>query len=245
MAAADALCDRIGHHFADADLIETALRHRSWCAENGDVESNERLEFLGDSVLGLVVTDHIFSRYPSLPEGSMAKLRSDVVSSVSLAAVARDLQLGDALSLGKGEEASGGREKSSILADALEAVIGAVYVDGGWEPAAGIVMDRFAHRIERAARRPGLEDYKTRLQEHVARTGAQPPVYDVTGVGPDHEKQFFATVSIAGQVLGRGEGRTKKEAEQGAAGQAWEHLAADGAATGVADPEPTTMKATQ
>jgi ribonuclease-3 len=194
--------------------------------------------------LGLVVTDHIFSRYPELPEGSMAKLRSDVVSSVSLAAVARELDIGEAISLGKGEESSGGRHKSSILADALEAVIGAVYVDGGWAPAAAIVMDRFAARIERAARRPGLEDYKTRLQEHVAGSGCQPPVYDVTGVGPDHEKQFFATVSIAGEVLGRGEGRTKKEAEQGAAGEAWEHLASAGANSGAADPDPTTTKAT-
>lgn len=207
------------------------------------MESNERLEFLGDSVLGLVVTDHIFARYPALPEGSLAKLRSDVVSSVSLAAVAREIDLGAAILLGRGEEASGGREKSSILADALEALIGAVYVDGGWGAASRIVIDRFAGRIERAARRPGLEDHKTRLQEHVARTGAPAPVYDVTGEGPDHEKQFFATVAIAGEVLGRGEGRTKKEAEQGAAGQAWEHLAA-AADGGAADPETTTMKAT-
>lgn len=171
-----------------------------------------------------MVTDHIFAAYPELSEGKLAKLRSDVVSSVSLAAVARDLRLGDALLLGKGEETSGGRDKSSILADALEAVIGAVYLDGGWEPAQKIVLHLFAERIEAAAHRPGIEDFKTRLQELAARMGEELPDYHVDDEGPDHQKRFFAAVRIGGCERGRGEGRSKKEAEQAAARAAWTTL---------------------
>jgi ribonuclease III len=200
------------------------MAHRSWCAETTGASSNERLEFLGDAVLGLVVTDHLFRTYPSLPEGELAKVRASVVNSEALAEVAAGLRLGEALLLGKGEDASGGREKPSILADAMEAVIGAVYLDGGWAAAAKLVMGLLGERIEEAALGPGGQDYKTRLQELGARRFEQLPRYEVLDDGPDHAKRFFATVSLGGSVWGRGEGRSKKQAEQGAARRAWEAL---------------------
>ncbi len=183
-------------------------------------------------MLGLVVTNHIFQRYPDLPEGKLAKLRATVVSAVSLAAAGRDLELGPVLRLGKGEEASGGREKASILADSLEAVIGAVYVDGGWAAAERLVLDLFADQIEAAAHRPGIEDFKTRLQEMVAREYESLPVYEVRDEGPDHQKHFFATVEVGGARVGTGEGSSKKEAEQAAAAAAWDELVGDAAAVG-------------
>ena len=175
-------------------------------------------------MLGLVVTAHLFRAYPSLPEGELAKVRASVVNSEALAEVATALRLGDALLLGKGEDSSGGREKPSILADAMEAVIGAVYLDGGWSPAADLVMGLLGERIEEAAAGPGGQDYKTRLQELAARHFDQLPRYEVIDDGPDHAKRFFASVSVAGMVRGRGEGRSKKQAEQGAAREAWETL---------------------
>lgn len=186
--------------------------------------SNERLEFLGDAVLGLVVTDHLFRSYPDLPEGELAKVRASLVNSEALAEVALELELGPFLLLGKGESASGGREKPSILADAMEAVIGAVYIDGGWRAAAELIMRLLAERIEEAAAGPGGQDYKTRLQELAARRFDQLPRYTVVDEGPDHAKRFFATVFLAGQQRGRGEGRSKKQAEQGAARAAWVEL---------------------
>jgi ribonuclease III len=201
-----------------------ALTHRSWCAENGGAESNERLEFLGDSVLGLVVTNYIYREYPQLSEGELAKLRAAVVSSATLADVARDLDLGQWLRLGKGEHGSGGRSKSSILADAMEAVIGATYIDGGWQPAEALVLGLLAPLIAEAARIPGVDDFKTRLQEHVVRNHDSLPRYLIAEEGPDHEKRFFAQVVIAGTAAGRGEGRSKKQAEQAAAAEAWDNL---------------------
>jgi ribonuclease III len=218
------------------------MSHRSWCAETTGAASNERLEFLGDAVLGLVVTDHLFRSFPSLPEGELAKVRASVVNSETLAELAASLDLGAALLLGKGEDASGGREKPSILADAMEAVFGAVYLDGGWGEAAALVMRLLGDRIEEAAAGPGGQDYKTRLQELAARRFEQLPQYEVIDDGPDHAKRFFASVSVAGDVRGRGEGRSKKQAEQGAARQAWENLTARLAGSGSADgaeaPEP-------
>lgn len=214
------------------------MSHRSWCAETSGFESNERLEFLGDAVLGLVVTDHIFRAYPALPEGHLAQVRAAVVNAGALAEVAEELELGRALLLGKGEDSSGGREKPSILADAMEAVIGAVYLDGGWEAAAGLVMDLLGERIIEAAAGPGGHDYKTRLQEMAARRFDQLPRYDVVGEGPDHARHFSATVYLAGQPSGTGAGRSKKQAEQAAAHQAWHALsglALDAAATNGAD----------
>jgi ribonuclease-3 len=191
--------------------------------------SNERLEFLGDAVLGLVVTDHIYRAYPDLPEGELAKVRASVVSAAALAEVAVELGLGDALALGKGEDASGGREKPSILADATEAVIGAVYLDGGWDASQPFVLDLLGDRIADAAAGPGGQDYKTRLQELSARTYESVPVYEVTDEGPDHAKQFFAAVRVGEQRFAGGEGRSKKQAEQAAAKLAWEALRPVGA----------------
>jgi ribonuclease III len=201
------------------------MAHRSWCSEQIEpVASNERLEFLGDAVLGLVVTDHIFGRYPDLPEGELAKVRATVVSAAALAEIAVELDLGDALLLGKGEDASGGREKPSILADATEAVIGAVYLDGGWDAASALVLGLLGDRIAAAALGPGGQDYKTRLQELAARELDTVPTYEVLDEGPDHAKRFFATVLVDGREYGAGEGRSKKQAEQAAARVAWESL---------------------
>ena len=200
------------------------MAHRSWCAETPGAHSNERLEFLGDAVLGLVVTDHIFRAYPELPEGELAKVRATVVSAAALAEVAAELELGDALLLGKGEDASGGREKPSILADALEGLIGALYLDGGWAASQEFVLRLLGERISEAAAGPGGQDYKTRLQELSARHYDTLPHYDVADEGPDHAKRFFATVSVAGAARGTGEGRSKKQAEQAAARAAWEGL---------------------
>lgn len=217
----EALAERLGRRFVDPELMLRALAHRSWCAETEGAVSNERLEFLGDAVLGLVVTDHLFRAYPDLPEGELAKVRSSLVNSEALAEVAGSLDVGAALLLGKGEGASGGREKPSILADAMEALIGAVYLDGGWEAAAQLVLGLLAERIEEAAAGPGGQDYKTRLQELAARRFDQLPRYEVDDEGPDHAKRFFARVYLAGKLAGRGEGRSKKQAEQAAARMAW------------------------
>jgi ribonuclease-3 len=228
---ADALTDlaeRLAHDFEDPELLGRALAHRSWCAETPGNASNERLEFLGDAVLGLVVTDHVFRSYPLLPEGELAKVRASVVSAAALADVAAELDLGRALLLGKGEDASGGREKPSILADALEAVIGAVYLDAGWEAAAEVVLGLLGDRIAAAAAGPGGQDYKTRLQELSARSFEDVPSYLVVDEGPDHAKRFFATVILGGRPRGRGEGRSKKQAEQAAARCAWEVLRVTG-----------------
>jgi len=191
-----------------------ALTHRSWCAEHPDEPSNERLEFLGDAVLGLVVTDHIFQRFPDLPEGKLAKTRAAVVSAHTLAEVGLALGLGEWLRLGKGEDASGGRGKASILADAVEAVIGALYLDGGTEPVRVFVLDQLEERIIEAARHPGETDYKTRLQELAVSAGHTLPVYTLSESGPDHHKLFHAVVEVDGDRLGTGEGSSKKEAEQ-------------------------------
>ncbi len=222
------LSTRLGHDFADPELLLLALTHRSWCAENPGSESNERLEFLGDAVLGVVVTDHIFAAYPELPEGGLAKLRAGVVSARSLAGAAAGVALGDGLRLGRGEDGSGGRAKQSILADALEAVIGAVYLDGGMAAASRLVLDLLSDAIDEAASGPGGEDHKTLLQEVVARRFEALPDYRLHDEGPDHEKRFFARVAVRGRVIGTGEGRSKKDAEQAAARAALGHLAVVG-----------------
>jgi ribonuclease-3 len=193
-------------------------------AESPGSTSNERFEFLGDAVLGLVVTDHIFRAYPALPEGELAKVRAAVVSAAALADVAEDLGLGDVLLLGRGENLSGGREKPSILADAIEAVIGAVYLDGGWSAAADVVMRLLGERVAEAAAGPGGQDYKTRLQELAVRTLDASPSYQVVDDGPDHAKRFHASVRVGPRMFGGGEGRSKKQAEQAVARLAWEAL---------------------
>lgn len=220
------LAGRLGWEVGDESLLEQALSHRSWCAEHPGVESNERLEFLGDSVLGLVVTDYLFRTYGDIPEGELTKVRASVVNSAALAEVAAELSLGRSLMLGKGEDLSGGREKPSILADATEALIGAVYIDRGWSAARDLVMSLFGTRIEEAAAGPGGQDYKTRLQELSARHFDQLPRYSLRDEGPDHAKEFEATVHLKGVAQGSGRGRSKKQAEQAAAKEAWQHLKA-------------------
>jgi len=225
-----ALEQAIGWTFRDRAHLEAAMVHRSYCAEHADAVPNERLEFLGDAVLGLAVTDHVYATYGDLPEGELAKLRASVVNAEVLADLARDVDVGPALVLGKGEHASGGREKPSILADAMEAVIAAVYLDGGWEVARDLVLRLLADRIEAGSAGPGEGDFKTRLQEYAAREFEQLPRYQVRAEGPDHSKQFFAMVTIRGAVYGHGQGRSKKQAEQAAAQAAWTALTQDAGA---------------
>ncbi len=227
----------MGRPFGDRELLARAMAHRSWCAEVPGNLSNERLEFLGDAVLGLVVTDYLYRTYPDLPEGQLAQVRASVVNAEALAEVAAEVDLGSDLLLGKGEDASGGREKPSILSDAMEAVIGAVYIDGGWEAAEELVMRLLGERIIEGAAGPGGHDYKTRLQELCARVYDELPRYHHDSEGPDHAKLFVATVSIKGEVVGRGEGRSKKQAEQAAARMAWAHLAGAGLPTTELPPE--------
>jgi ribonuclease-3 len=186
--------------------------------------SNERLEFLGDAVLGLVVADHVFRTYPDLPESELTMMRAGVVSEAALAEVAVELGLGEAILLGKGEIRSGGRRKPSILSDALEAVIGATYLDGGWSAAAQLVVDLLGTRIADAAAGPGLQDYKSRLQVLAAQLLEEPPAYRISESGPDHDKRFVASVAVGRRSRGSGEGRSKKQAEQAAARDAWHAL---------------------
>jgi len=214
------------HVRIDGQLLDRALMHRSFAYENGGLPTNERLEFLGDSVLGLIVTDTLFRKHPDLPEGNLAKLRAAVVNSRALAGVARGLGLGSYVRLGKGEESTGGRDKSSILADTLEAVIGAVYLDGGMDAADPLVHRLFDPVIARSARLGAGLDWKTSLQELTAAEDLGGPEYLVEESGPDHQKSFRAVARVGGQVWGEGEGRTKKEAEQQAAEAAWTAISA-------------------
>ncbi len=220
----DRLETALERRFGDREMLARALAHRSFCAENPSVEANERLEFLGDAVLGLVVTDYIYRAFPHLPEGELAKVRASVVNAGVLAELATEIGLGDHVLLGKGEGLSGGREKPSILADAMEAVLAATYLDGGWDAAYELVMRLLGERIATAAQGPGGQDYKTRLQELAARRFDQMPRYDVRDEGPDHAKRFYAAVVLQGTARGTGEGRSKKQAEQAAARMAWEWL---------------------
>jgi ribonuclease-3 len=208
----------------DAGLLQRALTHRSYAYENGGLPTNERLEFLGDSVLGLVVTDTLYRTHPDLPEGQLAKLRAAVVNMRALADVGRALDVGAFVRLGRGEEATGGRDKSSILADTLEALIGAVYLDSGLDTAAALVHRLFDPLIESSATLGAGLDWKTSLQELGATAGLGVPDYDVEESGPDHQKTFRATVLIGGAPYGEGMGRSKKEAEQQAAATAWENI---------------------
>src|SRR5262247_30053 len=221
-------------------LLERALTHRSFAYENGGLPTNERLEFLGDSVLGLIVTDTLFRSHPDLPEGNLAKLRAAVVNSRALAGVARGLRLGCYVRLGKGEESTGGRDKSSILADTLEAVIGAVYLDGGMEAADPLVHRLFDSVIARSARLGAGLDWKTSLQELTASGVLGVPEYRVAESGPDHQKSFQAVVIVGGRVYGSGTGRSKKEAEQQAAEAAWRAISDGEAGLPAGDAGPAT-----
>jgi ribonuclease-3 len=218
------LADRLGHSFADPDLLDLALRHRSWCAEHGGVESNERLEFLGDAVLGMVVTDRLFRSTPDAPEGVLARRRSELVNSRVLADLATSIGLGDAILVGRGEESTGGREKASILADAMEAVFGAIYLDAGLDEASAVVLGLLAPHIEHVSSGGPGTDYKSRLQEIAARRFDEVPSYHIAETGPDHDKWFDAVVTVGSAVRGEGGGRSKKQAEQAAAAEAYGRL---------------------
>ncbi|WP_020574815.1 ribonuclease III [Actinopolymorpha alba] len=218
--AYDELSQRLGLAL-DSALLERALTHRSYAYENGGLPTNERLEFLGDAVLGLVITDALFRTHPDLSEGQLAKLRAAVVNMRALADVARGMELGRYLRLGRGEETTGGRDKSSILGDAVEAVIGAVYLAGGFPLATEFVHRLFDPLLESSARLGAGLDWKTSLQELTARASLGVPEYVVEEEGPDHEKVFTAHVVVAGTDYGVGTGRSKKEAEQQAAEAAW------------------------
>ncbi|MEU7043068.1 ribonuclease III [Streptomyces varsoviensis] len=211
---------RLGYHLESALLVR-ALTHRSFAYENGGLPTNERLEFLGDSVLGLVVTDTLYRIHPDLPEGQLAKLRAAVVNSRALAEVSRGLDLGAFIRLGRGEEGTGGRDKASILADTLEAVIGAVYLDQGLDAAGELVHRLFDPLIARSSNLGAGLDWKTSLQELTATEGLGVPEYLVSETGPDHEKVFTAAARVGGVTYGTGTGRSKKEAEQQAAEAAW------------------------
>lgn len=206
----------LGYEFDDASLLEKALTHRSWTAENPSSEHNERMEFLGDAVLQFSVTQYLYENYPDLSEGQMAKVRASCVSGAQLAEVASELGLGRLVRMGTGEAASGGRKKHSILADAMEAVLAAVYLDSDIQQARSVVLGHWAGIVDAKAKDPGRRDYKTRYQEVLAARGLRPE-YDVHGSGPDHKKHFVATLKVESEVVGVGEGRSKKEAQQAAA----------------------------
>jgi ribonuclease-3 len=210
----------------DEPLLLRALTHRSYAYENGGLPNNERLEFLGDSVLGLVVTDTLYATHPDLPEGQLAKLRAAVVNMRALAEVARTIGLGDQVMLGRGEESTGGRDKASILADTMEAVIGTVYLSAGMEAAATFVHHLLDPLMAQSATLGAGLDWKTSLQELSAATSSGVPEYQVDEEGPDHEKTFHARAVVGDEVLGTGTGRSKKEAEQKAAEVAWRALTA-------------------
>lgn len=219
--------DRIGYRFRDRTLFECALTHRSFSNEQTQSPPyNERLEFLGDAVLDLAVGEALFQEHPDMVEGELTRLRADLVNEQNLAAVARLLGLGEWLRLGRGEERSGGRDKPSLLANALEALLGAVFCDGGWEAARPLCRRLLEVTLPVHLDGGPFRDYKTRLQETLQESLGRPPVYELTGSsGPDHARLFTAEVCLDGRVLGSGTGRTKKAAEQEAAARALELLA--------------------
>ena len=232
----------------DPDLLQRALTHRSYAYENGGLPTNERLEFLGDSVLGVVITTALFHNHPDLPEGQLAKLRASVVNMRALADVARRLGpegLGAYLLLGKGEETTGGRDKNSILADTLEALLGAIYLQYGLDTTAVVIHRLFDPLMSESAGRGAALDWKTSLQELTAALSLGVPEYRIDEAGPDHAKTFTAWVIVAGERYGGEEGRSKKEAEQRAAEAAWRVLSDDSpgpVATAPGPPSPNGAK---
>jgi len=222
------LQQRLGYKFKDVALLEAALTHSSYANENKKAgsESNERLEFLGDSVLGMTVAALIYGSDPDLPEGRMTRLRAELVCERSLAALSAKLGVGECILLGRGEEKGGGRARPSILADAVEAVLAAMYLDGGFEPVERLIGEHLAPHSSRPE--PRYYDYKTTLQEFVQEKGGQYLSYHITGEsGPDHKKSFAVEVRLNGDLTGQGEGKSKKEAEQDAAKAALDKLKPD------------------
>lgn len=221
-----AVLDALGVDLSD-ELLTLAVTHRSYAYENGGLPTNERLEFLGDAVLGLTITDELFHRHPDRPEGDLAKLRSSVVNTTALAEVARGLTtdgLGAHLLLGRGELHTGGTDKSSILADGMESLLGAVYLQHGIDTAREVILRLFGPLLDTAATLGAGLDWKTSLQELTAARGLGVPGYHVSSTGPDHDREFTATVIVSGTEYGSGVGRSKKEAEQKAAAAAWTAL---------------------
>ncbi|MBW3069942.1 MULTISPECIES: ribonuclease III [unclassified Actinomyces] len=216
----EALVFRWGERI-DPDLLDLALTHRSWAHEHGSPPTNERLEFLGDSVLGIIVTENLYNAHPNLPEGQLAKMRAATVSEPALAAVARDLGLGEFIKLGRGEALSGGRDKDSILSDTVEALIGATYLTTGLEPVRAVVERLVSRFLDDASMLGAGLDWKTSLQELAAVHGLGNPVYEVTATGPDHRRVFSASAAVEGRVRGEGTGTSKKIAEHAAAEAAY------------------------
>ena len=215
----------VGYRFKNITLLSNALAHSSYANEHwhNSLMSNERLEFLGDSILGMVVAEHLFRNFPDRPEGELTRMRADMVCEQALADVANRLNLGAYLLLGKGEEQGGGRKRNSILADAVESVIAAVFLDGGMEAARKLIETFILCNVP--VNRPNNQDYKTALQELIQQKKNQVLSYALTGQsGPDHDKQFFVAVSLNGEVVGKGSGSSKKRAEQEAARIALEKL---------------------
>jgi ribonuclease-3 len=237
----DELCAALGVEDLDAELLERALTHRSFAYENGGLPTNERLEFLGDSVLGVVITESLYLTHPDLSEGRLAKLRAAVVNARALADVARTLGLGDHIMLGRGEISTGGRDKSSILSDGVEALLGAVYLDQGFEVAAQVVHHLFDPLMSAAAALGAGLDWKTSLQELSADLGLGVPEYLIDDSGPDHEKTFEARVRVGEGTYGHGTGRSKKEAEQQAAETAWRSIRAAHPDAAARNPEPLDL----
>ena len=220
------LREALGNPVLDPGLLERALTHRSYAYENGGIPTNERLEFLGDSVLGVVVTETLYTTHPDLSEGRLAKLRAAVVNARALAEVARRIDLGKHVKLGRGEESTGGRDKASILSDTVEAVIGAIHMSGGIEASSDVVHLLFDDVMLAAASMGAGLDWKTSLQELSASLGLGVPDYVIEDDGPDHMKTFVARVRVGDQLYGHGTGRSKKQAEQGAAETAYLELSA-------------------
>lgn len=206
------------------EVINLALTHRSFAYESGGIPTNERLEFLGDSVIGLVITEEIYKRFPEMDESGLSPLRSGVVSTRALSQVARSLGIGREVRIGRGEEVTGGREKNSILADSLEALIGAIYLEHGLEKAEHAIITLMQEAIEEAISRGATLDGKTSLQELVAARGEGSPEYEISESGPDHAKEFQATAIVAGERVSAGRGKSKREAEQEAARLAYQIL---------------------
>lgn len=213
--------DIIKYKFKNKQFILEALTHSSYSNENKSYSFNERLEFLGDSVLGIVISDYLFRNEQNLPEGELTKLRANIVCEESLSDIAKEINLGKHILLGRGEEATGGRDRISILADAFEAVIAAIYLDGGIENAKEFILDHMESIIQDSIKGRIFRDYKTHLQEVVQSKGESIISYNLAEeIGPDHNKRFVMEVNLDNKVLGRGEGKSKKEAEQSAAKQA-------------------------
>jgi len=205
-------------------LLELAFTHRSFAYETGITTTNERLEFLGDAVLGLVVTEELYLKYPDLDESRLSPLRSGIVNMRALADIARSLELGKYIRLGKGEEVTNGRDKNSLLADALEALIGAIYLECGFSQSAEVIRVLIRETLDSAMAKGAGLDGKTALQELVAAIGKGVPEYQITETGPDHDKSFTASALVAGEVIAEGSGKSKREAEQSAARAAFEIL---------------------